>query len=190
MASQPAFNPPPPPKWAVALNSPLPRPSKAAASIPDPPGYSSSKTGGKSRTQQQQQQTTAAPKPVETDTLKLKKAWEIALAPSKQIPMNAIMMYMSGNSLQIFSIMMVFMLFKGPIQGLINTNTVFTKFDTEGTHAKLLGVKAMYVVMQLGLLALGIWKVNAMGLLPTTRSDWLAWESERRPLERAYFALG
>lgn len=88
------------------------------------------------------------------------------MAPSKQLPMNAIMMYMSGNSLQIFSIMMVFMLFKGPIQGLINTNAVFAKFDTEGTHKKLLGVKAVYVLVQFGLLALGVWKVNAMGLLP------------------------
>lgn len=61
---------------------------------------------------------------------------------------------------------MVFMLFKGPIQGLINTNTVFAKFDTEGTHKKLLGVKAVYVLVQFGLLALGVWKVNAMGLLP------------------------
>lgn len=80
--------------------------------------------------------------------------------------MNAIMMYFSGNSLQIFSIMMVFMLFKGPIQGLINTNAVFAKFETEGTRGKLLGVKAVYVLMQVGLLALGVWKVNAMGLLP------------------------
>lgn len=76
------------------------------------------------------------------------------------------MMYMSGNSLQIFSIMMVFMLFKGPIQGLINTSTVFAKFETEGTRAKLLGVKLVYILMQFGLLALGVWKVNAMGLLP------------------------
>ena len=80
--------------------------------------------------------------------------------------MNAIMMYMSGNSLQIFSIMMVFMLFKGPIQGLMNTNAAFAKFDSEGTRRKLVGVKIVYVLMQLGLLALGIWKVNAMGLLP------------------------
>jgi hypothetical protein len=80
--------------------------------------------------------------------------------------MNAIMMYMSGNSLQIFSIMMVFMLFKGPIQGLINTNNVFAKFDSETLRGKLLGVKAVYVLMQFVLLGLGVWKVNAMGLLP------------------------
>lgn len=80
--------------------------------------------------------------------------------------MNAIMMYMSGNSLQIFSIMMVFMLFKGPIQGLLSTNSAFVKFENENTKARLVGVKVVYVLMQLVLLALGIWKVNAMGLLP------------------------
>lgn len=117
-------------------------------------------------------------------------------------------MYMSGNSLQIFSIMMVFMLFKGPIQGLINTNAAFAKYETPSTRGRLVVVKLVYVLMQFLLLALGIWKVNAMGLLPyvlilgsillvlgtdissrTTRSDWLAWELERLPLERAYFAF-
>lgn len=80
--------------------------------------------------------------------------------------MNGIMMYMSGNGLQTFSIMMVFMLFKGPIQGLINTNAAFVKYETPATRGRLIGVKAIYVLMQLLLLALGIWKVNAMGLLP------------------------
>ncbi|KAJ5569747.1 ER membrane protein complex subunit 4 [Penicillium hispanicum] len=195
-----ALPPPPPPQWVVAMNSPMPRPSKAASSIPNPPGFSGSRgettephenadsDTERSQRQQQQQQPTVT-KPEETDALKLKKAWEIAIAPSKQLPMNGIMMYMSGNSLQIFSIMMVFMLFKGPIQGLINTNAAFAKYETPSTRARLVGVKAIYVLMQLLLLALGIWKVNAMGLLPTTRSDWLAWETERQPLERAYFAF-
>lgn len=80
--------------------------------------------------------------------------------------MNAVMMYMSGNTLQIFSIMMVFMLFKNPIQGLLQTNQVFTKFETEGTRGTLWMVKAVYVLMNLVALGLGIWKVNGMGLLP------------------------
>ena len=50
-------------------------------------------------------------------------------------------------------------------------------------------VKATYVLMNLVALGLGIWKVNGMGLFPTTRSDWLAWETERVPLERAVFAF-
>lgn len=75
-------------------------------------------------------------------------------------------MYMSGNSLQIFSIMMVFMLFKGPIQGLFSINSAFAKFESEGTRLQMIGVKLVYVLMQFLLLALGIWKVNGMGLLP------------------------
>ena len=102
----------------------------------------------------------------ETDTLKLKKSWELALAPAKALPMNAIMMYMSGNTLQIFSIMMVFMLFKNPLQGILQTNQVFTKFETEGTRGRLWMVKLTYVAMNLVALGLGIWKVNGMGLLP------------------------
>ncbi len=112
------------------------------------------------------QQTRKPPTPEETDILKIKKSWEVALAPAKQLPMNAIMMYMSGNSLQIFSIMMVFMLFKNPLQSLLQTNQVFAKYETPRTRSKMWVVKAVYVLMNLVALALGIWKVNGMGLLP------------------------
>ncbi|EQL35457.1 hypothetical protein BDFG_02938 [Blastomyces dermatitidis ATCC 26199] len=195
MAPEATPSPPPPPRWAIEMNAATPPRPPKSTNIPDPPGYSASKPITKQQRtspQHQQQSTTTAAalrKAAETDALKLKKAWELALAPTKQLPMNAIMMYMSGNSLQIFSIMMVFMLFKGPIQGLLNTNSAFVKFETESTRGQMLGVKAVYVLMQCVLLALGVWKVNAMGLLLTTRSDWLAWETERQPLERAYFAF-
>lgn len=77
--------------------------------------------------------------------------------------------------------------FKNPIQAIAQTNVTFARFEAESTRSQMLGVKAVYVLMNSLLLALGIWKVNAMGLLPTTRSDWLAWEYERTPLERAFF---
>ena len=97
-------------------------------------------------------------------------------------------MYMSGNSLQIFSIMMTFMMFKNPIQSIMNTNQAFRNFETDGTKGALWGVKIVYILANCLLLGLGIWKVNGMGLLPTTTSDWLAWERERMPIERAYLA--
>lgn len=100
------------------------------------------------------------------DTLKLKKAWEVALAPVKNLPMTGIMMYMSGNSLQIFSIMMVFMAFKTPLMGLFSTNQAFERFETASNRGKMLQVKAAYVLMQCVALALGVWKINGMGLLP------------------------
>ncbi|KIX02366.1 uncharacterized protein Z518_08307 [Rhinocladiella mackenziei CBS 650.93] len=179
---------PPQPKWVVDLNNGFPSKPKNVGAVPDPPGFAASKSvSGKQKAQGSGRK---APTPEETETLKLKKAWEVALAPAKQLPMQAIMGYMSGNSLQIFSIMMVFMLFKNPIQAISQTNMAFSKFESAGNRSQILGVKAVYVLMQCLLLGLGIYKVNSMGLLPTTRSDWLAWESERQPLERAYFAFG
>lgn len=80
--------------------------------------------------------------------------------------MTAIMMYMSGNSLQIFSIMMVVMAFKNPLMGLMATNQAFERFESEGTRGNLGVVKLAYVACQVIALALGIWKVNGMGLLP------------------------
>ncbi|KAK6198213.1 hypothetical protein LQW54_010490 [Pestalotiopsis sp. IQ-011] len=174
------------PSWVANLNNP-PQARSKNAGIPDPPGFPSQAVGNKKQASKTPVRT--PPTQEETDQLKLKKAWEVALAPVKQLPMTAIMMYMSGNSLQIFSIMMVFMAFKNPIMGVLGTNQAFERFESDGNRGKMLQAKLAYVAMQLLALAVGVWKVNAMGLLPTTRSDWLAWESQRDPLEHAVVAL-
>ena len=85
----------------------------------------------------------------------------------KSLPMTAIMMYMSGNSLQIFSIMMVVMAFKNPLMGLMNTNQAFERFYTDSIAGQLLQVKLVYVACQLVALGVGVWKINNMGLLPS-----------------------
>jgi len=86
--------------------------------------------------------------------------------------------------------MMVFMAFKNPLMGLMNTNQAFERFQaSESLSSQLLQVKFVYVLCQLVALGVGIWKINAMGLLPTTRSDWLMWEAQREPLEYAVAAL-
>ncbi|KAK3358560.1 hypothetical protein B0T24DRAFT_540105 [Lasiosphaeria ovina] len=173
------------PRWVAELSNPPAYRSKNAG-ILDPPGFPSSQSPPSSKAATAQRK---APTGDEMDTLKLKKAWEVALGPIKGLPMTAIMMYMSGNSLQIFSIMMVFMAFKNPIMGILGTNQAFERFETDSNRAKILQVKLAYIAMQLVALAMGIWKVNSMGLLPTTRSDWLAWEAQRESLEHTAFAL-
>lgn len=162
-----AANPSPAPQWVTDLGSPPVYKAKSGG-IPDPPGYPS-QAGALSKKQAAKEskvQPRKQPTPEEMDTLKLKKAWEVALAPIKSLPMTFFMMYMSGNSLQIFSIMMVYMAFKNPIVGLVGTNQAFERFESDTNKAKILQVKLAYVVMQLVALAVGIWKVNGMGLLP------------------------
>jgi hypothetical protein len=157
--------PPPPPQWVLDLNSTSPSKPRNGT-FPDPPGFTSpsalqkNSKGGKTITPR------VKPSPEEMETLKLKKAWEVAIAPAKQLPMNAIGMYMSGNSLQMFSIMMVFMLFKAPFQALMNINQTFARFETDSKKQEMLMVKAAFIGCNLLALALGTWKVNQMGLLP------------------------
>ncbi|KAI5366524.1 Putative TMEM85/ER membrane protein complex subunit 4 [Septoria linicola] len=172
------------PQWLLDINSTSLVKSRNT-SIPDPPGYTAPATA--SSKSKKSVSARKVPTPEEMDSLKLKKAWELAIAPAKQLPMNAIGMYMTGNGLQIFSIMMVFMLFKGPIQAVLNIQNTFSRLESPGNKEQMIMVKLAFIGCNVLALALGIWKVNAMGLLPTTRSDWLAWESAREPAERAYF---
>jgi hypothetical protein len=187
-----------PPQWVLDLTSTPAKPRNA--SLPDPPGYTAAMT--KKERALSSKSARKAPTPEEMDTLKMKKAWEVAIGPAKQLPMNAFGaaptrkaqpypanseagMYMTGNTLQIFSVFMVFTLFKTPVLAVLGMQRVFAPYETPGTSGRLLGVKAVYILCNLMMLCLGIWKVNGMGLLPTTRSDWLAWESERTWSERA-----
>ncbi|KAF2763192.1 hypothetical protein EJ05DRAFT_459997 [Pseudovirgaria hyperparasitica] len=178
--------PPPPPQWVLDLAA-TPTTKPKISSIPDPPGFTTAKQqrGASAKTPQRK-----PPTQEEMETLKVKKAWEVAIAPAKQLPMNAIGMYMSGSSLQIFSIMMVFMLFKTPITAVLNIQRTFLPFETPNTSGRLIQVKLVFLATNCAALALGIWKVNQMGLLPTTRSDWLAWEEPRTNLELAVPGLG
>ncbi|KAL9527906.1 ER membrane protein complex subunit [Sphaerulina musiva] len=178
--------PQPQPQWLVDLNTTALVPAKNTTALADPPGYSAPAPAS-SKANKKAVSTRKVPTTEEMDSLKLKKAWELALAPAKQLPMNAIGMYMTGNGLQIFSIMMVFMLFKGPIQAVLNIQNTFSRLESPGNKEQMIMVKLAFIGCNLLALALGIWKVNAMGLLPTTRSDWLAWESAREPIERAIY---
>lgn len=81
--------PPPPPQWVLDLNSTAP-PASKNSNIPDPPGFQSAVLRSQKGSKDKQVAARKQPTPEEMDTLKLKKAWEVAIAPAKQLPMNAI----------------------------------------------------------------------------------------------------
>lgn len=57
------------------------------------------------------------------DQLMSKRSWDIALGPIRQVPMNLFIMWMTGNSISIFPIMMVIMMLMRPIQALFSLQT-------------------------------------------------------------------
>ena len=68
------------------------------------------------------------------DALKAKRAWDVASAPLKSLPMQAFMLYMSGGGVQIFSIGIVFVLLLSPFRNLAGINEGFFFFAIPILH--------------------------------------------------------
>ncbi|KAI9270344.1 hypothetical protein BDA99DRAFT_501512 [Phascolomyces articulosus] len=139
------------------------------------------KSGSKSAKQ-------STPQEGHNDTaLKIRRAWDVAWGPAKSIPMNGFMLYMTGNNVQIFSVMITAMLFFNPAKAIMSLNQNFSRFESKETAAELIMPKLLFIGLQVVTMLLGVYKVNAMGLLPTTTSDWLAFLPHKQVLE--YVAL-
>jgi ER membrane protein complex subunit 4 len=103
------------------------------------------------------------------------------------------MLWMSGNSVQIFSIIITVMLLWNSGKAMIGVNNVFKPYyvsvpaststpskQQRGTKTPqppknpLFLPKVAYVLFQCALFGMGLYKCGGMGLLPTATSDWLA----------------
>jgi hypothetical protein len=102
------------------------------------------------------------------------------MGPAKQIPMNLFMSYMSGSSLQVIPISMTLMLFSSTFKAIMGVNASFRGLDTIDNHNDVLMAKLAYLFLQMVIIGIGIFKLNSMGLIPTTKGDWLSWEQGTR----------
>lgn len=115
----------------------------------------------------------------DSNHLIIKKSWDLALGPLRQLPMNLFIMYMAGNSISIFPIMMIGMLIIRPVKALFTLQQTFKVI--EGTHT--FRQKFIFFLGQLVNIALALYKCQSMGLLPTHASDWLAFVEPQARLE-------
>ncbi|RLV91217.1 ER membrane protein complex subunit 4 [Spathaspora sp. JA1] len=126
-----------------------------------------------------------APKKHDINLLKTKKAYSLANGPAKSIPMNLIMSYFTGNSLQIIPMSMTLMLLLNPLKSIIyDTNSTFSKLTTEENKQDILICKLLFILFQLANMAIGVYKLYNMGLIPHKEADWLAWKEGVEFIER------
>ncbi|KAL1915521.1 uncharacterized protein VTP21DRAFT_6645 [Calcarisporiella thermophila] len=146
----------------------------------DPSGFLAHPSHGKGNLKHQSHE-----EPTDQSSLKLKKAWDVALAPAKSIPMNMFMLWMSGNGVQIFSMIITFMLFFQPIKAIMNIQSMFERYESSSKSQdySLLAPKLVFIALQIAMMCLGLYKCSAMGLLPTSTSDWLAFMPPKHILE-------
>ncbi|KAF9036562.1 DUF1077-domain-containing protein [Panaeolus papilionaceus] len=148
-------------------------------SLPSPPGFSKTSSASTSRTALKK--TSAASSTSTYDALKEKRAWDVAIAPAKNLPMQAFMLYMSGGGVQVFSIGIVFMLLLSPFKNIAGMNEAFAQYAPSDSNPRSITTlplhKLVYVLCNMITLGVGLWKCRSMGLLPTGTGDWLAFES-------------
>ncbi|MFH4974150.1 hypothetical protein AB6A40_000859 [Gnathostoma spinigerum] len=143
----------------------------------NPPGFSQNVSVS--------QQVEQANRNEHTQHLMSKRAWDMALQPMKSLPMNMFMMYMSGNTISIFPIMMIAMMAWTPVKALMSVNAKFKPLQDEHTGSLLLH-KIVFVLGNMAAVAMALYKLHGMGLLPNHASDWLDFQ---KPPERLQYAL-
>ena len=107
-----------------------------------------------------------------------KMAMSIALQPGQQIAMQAFMMYMSGNQLNMFSINVTSMAIISPLTAIFSIDQTFRKVQHDNTTDEGTDVlqipKLIYLALNLVFLCVGLYKMSSMRLLPTTSADWIS----------------
>jgi len=140
------------------------------SNLPKPPGYSESH-GHEADNQ-------ITNKKVDQTQLKLKKARELAWSPAKSFMMTGFMLWMSGNGVHIFSIMITFYAIYNPVKSAFTVNQAFSRFaDAKMSpidKSSILTSKALFVLCNFGAMSGALYKMSLMGLLPNTPSDWVA----------------
>lgn len=99
-------------------------------------------------------------------------AMGLATSPGKSLLMNSFMMYMSGSNLNMWSISVTGMAIMNPIKSIVGLRKTFSKFEDPGEKVDLQMPKLIFVLLNLAMLAVGLYKMSKMRLLPTTSADW------------------
>ncbi|CCK68487.1 chaperone EMC4 KNAG_0B00380 [Huiozyma naganishii CBS 8797] len=168
-------------QWAVDLVNTRANASskvKITKKFPSPPGYVETNSQTSTTKGKKKNSAATAVNSTQINELQVQKAWQIALQPAKSAPMNFFMSYMSGTSLQIIPIMTALMLITGPIQALFSIKAAFKPvMGNKATAEQVYAAMIVYVLGQGVLMYIGLRKLNQMGLVPNTKSDWLVWET-------------
>ena len=113
---------------------------------------------------------------------KQRQIMALAWSPGKSLLTTAFMLYMSGTSIQLFSIMTTGMALLTPVKAIAATQETFKEFikeDGVDTRVPML----LYLGFQILSLAVALYQCSRMGLLPVTSADWTSFIPQKNILE-------
>uniref|UniRef100_A0A7S3LQY2 ER membrane protein complex subunit 4 n=1 Tax=Aplanochytrium stocchinoi TaxID=215587 RepID=A0A7S3LQY2_9STRA len=121
------------------------------------------------------------------DAARRNQLMNVAKAPGKQLFMTGFMLWMSGSSMNIFSIMMTGMALWTPLKTLLSMNQTFEKFN-DLPNGAIMQAKVIFLFLNGIGLAMGVYKLGNMGLLPLYSSDWISMLEVKSPIEISHGA--
>ena len=105
---------------------------------------------------------------------KLKRMNGVQFTPVSSLHMMALMLWLSGNDIHIFSIMITGSAIWSPISSMLNVGQTFQPFENDDElKDDFWRCKLVYLAMCFVALLVGLAKLHFMGLLPTAAADWL-----------------
>ena len=116
-----------------------------------------------------------------------KNAWNFAKSPTSQLPMFLFMMWMTGSSLSIYTIMFTMNFALAPFKAIFNVNQAFEQFEFKGVSLTM--PKLLYIGCNLITVGLASYKFSKMGIIPVLCSDWAGLFAPRLPLESSQVIL-
>mmetsp|Transcript_5399 Transcript_5399/g.5526 ORF Transcript_5399/g.5526 Transcript_5399/m.5526 type:complete len:159 (-) Transcript_5399:81-557(-) len=103
--------------------------------------------------------------------VKVNKAKEVATGQLKQIFMTLLSFYFVGGNMSIFTIFFIGMYGYNSLNAILNVQNVFKPFENQ-TYS-ILQYKLLYVTINIVVFGFVIYRINNMGLLPLSPSDWV-----------------
>ena len=147
-------------RWRFALGS------ATSSSLPSPLGYVAADALSVNESE-----TSLSSKQRQRDAMMQSRAMQTGMAPGKNIFMQGFMMWMSGSGINIFSMMITGNALLTPVKALLAIDDTFRRY-ARNPEVDLTLPKLAFVGCNCGMIAVALWKLNTMGLLPITAADW------------------
>ena len=99
------------------------------------------------------------------------RAWSLAISPAQNAFMLFIMFFFIGGGANIYTFIMIYQVIKGPLGNLAALGERFREFEKD--VAELGFYKVVFALINLAVLGFILYKINGMGLLPLSPSDYI-----------------
>lgn len=108
-------------------------------------------------------------------------SWSTAFSPVRTLITSAFALYMTGNSVQFFAIASTVTVLFMHVRSMFGLRDAFRPALKAGVPIASLLPQALVHLLLMGCgVALGLYKANILGFLPTTQSDWISFLPTRK----------